>query len=223
MHEENSRKEITTMRMFTGTTIGMAAVLFASAPAFTPAQAAQETTEQMPNGKGKVQEVKEQITDAWLTAKAKIALFGDERVRARRVTVETNNGEVTLRGKVDSEKAKVAAEEDARDVEHVINVRNELQIVRPSERATVDTDDKAIAQMVDQRLRSDPRLRTAKIKARVDAGIVTLTGETDNLGLSSYASETLSDVPGVRAVRNDLTYQSNNTAMLPPPSGGVAP
>jgi len=208
------------MSMFTGTTIGAAALLLASAAAFTSAQAAQEMTAQPAESKGKVQEAKSEITDAWLTAKAKIALFGDERVRGRRITVESNNGEVTLRGKVDSEKSKVAAEEDVRDVEHVINVRNELQVVSPSERATVDADDKAITLMVNQRLRSDPRLKAAKIQARVDAGIVTLTGETDNLGLSSYASETLSDVPGVRAVRNDLTYHSNNTAMLPPPSGG---
>jgi osmotically-inducible protein OsmY len=207
------------MRMFTRTTIGVTALVIVSAPTYTWAQTPQETPGQK-TGESRVKEVKSNISDAWVTAKAKIAMFGDERVRARRVTVETNNGEVTLRGKVDSEKSKVAAEEDVRDVEHVINVRNELQVVPPSERATVDTNDKAIAQKVDQRLRSDPRLKTAKISARVDDGIVTLTGEADNLGLSSYASEALSDVPGVRAVRNDLVYHSNNTAMLPPPSGG---
>jgi osmotically-inducible protein OsmY len=52
----------------------------------------------------------------------------------------------------------------------------ELQVVSPAERKQVDTDDKAIASMVQQRLKADPQLRGAKINARVDSGIVTFTG-----------------------------------------------
>jgi osmotically-inducible protein OsmY len=82
----------------------------------------------------------------------------------------------------------------------------ELQVVSPAERKQVDTDDKAIANMVQQRLKADPQLRGAKINARVDSGIVTLSGEVTSLMVSSHVSEVLSDVPGVRAVRNDLNY-----------------
>ena len=43
------------------------------------------------------------INDAWLTAKTKIALAADGRVKGRQIDVETTNGQVMLRGKVDSE------------------------------------------------------------------------------------------------------------------------
>jgi len=98
-------------------------------------------------------------------------------------------------------------------------VRNELQVVVPAERKQVDTDDKAITSMVEQRLKTDPQLKGAKINARVDSGIVTLTGEVKSLMVSSRASEVLSNVPGVRAVRNDLTYEQR-TSMRQAPAGG---
>ena len=163
-------------------------------------------------------EAKSDVTDAWVTAKAKIALFGDDRVKGRRISVETKDGTVILRGKVDSEQAKMTAAETVNGVEHVKGVRNELQVVAPADRKQIDTDDKAITNMVQQRLKADPQLKSAKINARVDSGIVTLTGEVTSLMISSYASEVLSDVPGVRAVRNDLSYMPR-TSMGQVPAG----
>ncbi|MBI3108568.1 MAG: BON domain-containing protein, partial [Candidatus Rokubacteria bacterium] len=148
----------------------------------------------------------------------KIALFADERVKGRQISVETKGGTVMLRGKVDSEEAKAAASEITKRVEHVQGVRNELQVVPPADRPKVDTDGKAITSMVKQRLRADRQLKSAKIDARVDSGIVTLTGEVKSLALSSRASEVLSDVPGVRAVRNDLSYEPRRSSLAP--SGG---
>lgn len=163
-------------------------------------------------------EAKSDVTDAWVTAKAKIALFGDDRVKGRRISVETKDGTVILRGKVDSEQAKMTAAETVNGVEHVKGVRNELQVVAPADRKQIDTDDKAITNMVQRRLKADPQLKSAKINARVDSGIVTLTGEVTSLMISSYASEVLSDVPGVRAVRNDLSYMPR-TSMGQAPAG----
>ena len=197
--------------------LGVAALMLAGAPAYTRGQSTNETpgtTQKMEQKaeelgskvKSTMKEATGDVTDAWVTAKAKIALFGDERVKGRQISMETRNGVVMLRGKVDSEEAKMAAAETVKGVEHVKGVRNELQVVAPAERKQVDTDDKAITSMVEQRLKKDPQLKSAKIKARVDSGIVTLTGEVKSLTISSRASEVLSDVPGVRAVRNDLTY-----------------
>ena len=164
-------------------------------------------------------EAKSDVTDAWVTAKARIALFGDDRVKGRRISVETKDGTVILRGKVDSEQAKMTAAETVNGVEHVKGVRNELQVVAPADRRQIDTDDKAITNMVQQWLKADPQLKSAKINARVDSGIVTLTGEVTSLMTSSYASEVLSDVPGVRVVRNDLSYMLPRTSMGQVPAG----
>ena len=45
------------------------------------------------------------INDTWLTAKTKIALAADGRVKGRQIDVETTKGQVLLRGKVDSDSA----------------------------------------------------------------------------------------------------------------------
>jgi hyperosmotically inducible protein len=205
------------MRYVSITGLGIASLMLFGASAYIHADSTSATPgvtekmEQKAEGlgskvKGTAKEAKHDVTDAWVTAKAKIALFSDERVKGRQVSAETKDGMVMLRGKVDSEQAKMAATEAVKGVEHVKGVRNELQVVAPSDRKQVDTDDKAITTMVEQRLKADPQLKSAKINARVDSGIVTITGEVKSLMVSSRASEVLSDVPGVRAVRNDLTY-----------------
>lgn len=217
------------MRHLTVTSLGLAGVMLVATPAYTQAQSTTEkptTTERMEQKadeaaskvKSMAREAKTNVTDSWLTSKTKIALFADERVKGRQISVETRSRMVMLRGKVASEEAKAAAAEIAKRVEHVKSVRNELQVVPPADRPRVDTDDKAIMSSVEQRLKEDRQLKTATINARVDSGIVTLTGEVKSLALSSRASEILSDVPGVRAVRNDLSYEPRSSSRAP--SGG---
>jgi len=50
-----------------------------------------------------------EMKDSWLTTKAKMAMVKDDRVKARRVKVETQDGIVTLRGKVATVDEKTAA------------------------------------------------------------------------------------------------------------------
>jgi hyperosmotically inducible periplasmic protein len=212
------------MRLLTVTSVWLAAVILTAAPAYTKAEDEKpSTTERMEQkvdeagskAKGMAKETKLGVTDSWVTSKTKIALFADERVKGRQISVETNHGMVMLRGKVDSEAAKMAAGDVARRVEHVKGVRNELQVVPPADRPKVDTDDKAVMGRVEQRLKADRQLKGAKINARVDSGIVTLTGEVKSLAMSSRASEVLSDVPGVRAVRNELSYEPRSSSLAP--------
>jgi osmotically-inducible protein OsmY len=214
------------MRYPTVTSVGLAAAMLAGAPAYTRAQSTIDkpsTTERIEQKadevgskvKSMAREAATGVTDSWVTSKTKIALFADERVKGRQISVETKGGIVMLRGKVDSEDAKAAASDIATHVEHVRGVRNDLQVVPPGDRPKVDTDDKAIMSMVQQRLKADRELKKARINARVDSGIVTLTGEVKSLALSSRASEVLSDVPGVRAVRNDLIYQPRSSSLAP--------
>jgi len=185
-----------------------ALVIAAAAVAATPTYVmAQSTTDKMEQkAKDAMHGAKTEITDSWLTAKTKIALFADERVKGGQVSVETVHGAVTLRGKVDSDEAKAAAESVAKAVEHVTSVRNELQVVPPGDRKTTDISDKDITRQVEGRLAKDDRLK--KIDVRTDAGAVILTGAVSSIGDSARASELARGVPGVRSVKNDLTYSS---------------
>ena len=68
------------------------------------------------------------INDAWLTAKTKIALFADARVKGSEITVESAQGSVVIRGKVDSDAAKQAAEGIAKGIDGVKTVKNDLTV-----------------------------------------------------------------------------------------------
>jgi osmotically-inducible protein OsmY len=179
-----------------------ASVAILAAPASVMAQSTTDKMEQ--KAKGAAQATKTGISDSWLTAKTKIALYGDDRIKGGQVSVETVNGAVSLRGKVDSDDAKAAAASVAQAVEGVKSVRNDLRVVPPGDRKVTDTSDKDITRQVKGRLSKDARLK--KIDVRTDGGAVILTGAVSSIGASARASELARGVPGVRMVKNELTY-----------------
>lgn len=162
-------------------------------------------TTQAQEKKTTTQVVKTAVTDSWVTAKTKISLFADERVKGTQVRVETKDGLVYLHGKVDSSEAKSAAGEIARGIEGAKTVKNDLQVVPPAARKAVDVSDKEITKQVEATLARDAELK--KVDVRTDAGLVTLKGEVPTIVASAKASETARSVPGVRSVRNELTFQ----------------
>ena len=155
-------------------------------------------------GQTATQEAKTMVTDSWVTSKTKISLFADERVKGTQVSVDTAKGVVHLRGKVDSAEAKSAASDIAQGIDGVKSVKNDLQVVAPAARQAVDVNDKDIAKAVETRLGKDSQLK--KVDVRTDAGVVTLTGQVPTIGASAKASEMARGVPGVRSVKNELTF-----------------
>ena len=150
---------------------------------------------------------KEPATDSWVTAKTKIALFADARVKGRQINVETKNGLVMLRGKVDSDEAKNAAEETAKSIDGVKSVKNELQVVAPVKRKAVEEKDDAITDRVKREIAKDSRLSKGSIDVKTNAGVVSLTGEVADITSSAKASWTAWKVVGVKSVKNDLTVK----------------
>jgi hyperosmotically inducible protein len=149
------------------------------------------------------------INDSWLTAKTKIALAADARVKGRQIDVETTKGLVMLRGKVDSDTAKHAAEDIAKKLDGVKSVKNDLEVVAPSTREAVEDKDDAITARVKERIAKDKdaRLKKADIAVQTNAGVVSLTGEVPDIMTSAQASWTAWFVPGVKSVKNDLTLK----------------
>jgi len=147
------------------------------------------------------------MSDSWITAKTKMALASDDRVKGRQVNVETKNAAVMLRGKVDTEEAKLAAEEVAKNIENVKSVKNELQVVAPARREAVDDNDDAISERVAKALDKDDSLRKADIDVTVNAGVVTLTGDAPDMMSKGKASWLAWKMPGVKSVTNDLVVK----------------
>lgn len=147
------------------------------------------------------------INDTWLTAKTKIALFADARIKGSEITVETTQGLVIIRGKVDSDAAKQAAEGIAAGIDGVKSVKNDLQVVVPSKREAIDDKDEAITARVNEQIAKDSSLKHAGIRVQTNAGVVSLSGEVANLMTSAQASWTAWQVAGVKSVKNDLTVK----------------
>jgi hyperosmotically inducible protein len=133
-------------------------------------------------------------------------LYADERVKGSQVSVDTmKDGVVHLRGKVDSAEAKAAATEIAKNIEGVKSVQNDLQVVAPASRKAVTASDAQIEKQVETTLSRDTQLKSVDV--RIDAGVVTLTGEVPSITASARASEMARGVSGVRAVKNELTVR----------------
>jgi len=147
------------------------------------------------------------INDTWLTAKTKIALAADGRVKGRQIDVKTKQGVVMLRGKVDSTEAKQAAADITKLLDGVKTVKNDLEVVAPSKREVVEEKDEAITARVKKKLAKDAHLKKADIAVQTNAGVVSLTGEVKDITTSAHASWTTWFVPGVKSVKNDLTVK----------------
>ncbi len=154
---------------------------------------------------GKAEE--KNMSDSWITAKTKIALFADSRVKGSDINVATTDGAVILRGKVDTDGAKQAAQDIAKGIQGVKAVKNDLQVVAPSKREAVDDKDDAITARVNEQMTKDTQLKNAGIKAQTNAGVVSLSGEVQDLMTSAQASWSAWQVPGVKSVKNDLTVK----------------
>src|SRR4030095_2916772 len=161
--------------------------------------------------KSTTEAVKTNVSDSWITSKTKIAMFADSRVPGSSVHIETQKGMVYLRGKVESDEAKKAAEDVARGVEGVQGVKNELQVVPASAKKMVEAKDEDITKQVKERFKADPKLKSLDI--RTDNGVVTLQGKLPSINDSARASQMAREVPGVRSVRNDTTYESPRASM----------
>jgi osmotically-inducible protein OsmY len=160
-----------------------------------------------------------QTIDSVLTAKAKIALFADEQVKGRLITVETVNGVVILRGKIDSSESRARASSVVEAVAGVKRVRNDLQVASLGERPPIAAADADITRQVQARLSQETPL--SRVDVRTDSGTVALTGAVATIDVSARASELARGVPGVRSVTNELTY---DPATHPPvKSGGPRP
>jgi len=182
--------------------------LLAAGPFAASAQTMKEKAESKmeqtkDKAKSATESTKNMVSDSWITSKTKIALFADERVKGTQVSVDTQKGVVHLRGKVDSEEAKTAAADVAKNIEGVQSVKNDLQVVSPTARKEVNANDKDIDKAVEARMKRDTQFK--KVDARADSGVVTLTGEVPTITASAKASEQARAVPGVKSVKNELT------------------
>jgi osmotically-inducible protein OsmY len=141
--------------------------------------------------------------DAWITTKVKMSLLTTEGVSATLVNVDTTDGRVTLHGGVRSEAEKSAAEQAAKKVQGVRELRNLLQVAQADEVPTVA--DEQIREQVRTVLERDAALADSDIEvASVNKGVVLLSGTARTLSDHQRALEDAASVEGVRRVASQI-------------------
>ncbi len=159
--------------------------------------------------------------DPLVTARTKFALFTTPGVPGRDVRVDTLDGVVTLHGKVSDEKERRRAEELARAVEGVKDVRNLLQVVPPKLREVIDVTDAAIQMRVEKALDEDHALKGVDLKVKsVNNGVVLLAGEVPSMTTYLRALEDVAEVPGVHGIGSEVKSHDLLGEILAAPEEG---
>lgn len=145
------------------------------------------------------------MPDAWITTKVKLALITTEDVSANKVNVDTVDGKVTLHGTVGTAAEKAKAEQVARGIEGTRDVRNLLQVVKPSAQPEMKVSDSDLKDRVSAALAKDGALKSSDIAvASVNKGLVLLSGTAQTLSDTLRAVEIASRVDGVRSVASEI-------------------
>jgi hyperosmotically inducible protein len=143
-----------------------------------------------------------QTSDAVITSKVKSKLAADPQTSALEIDVDTLDGEVTLRGQVDTDAEREDAERLARDTDGVRAVDNQLEIghVGLGEEAS----DAWIVTKVKSQLAADPEVNPFNIDVDATEGEVTLSGVVTGERAREEAGRIARATDGVKTVRNEI-------------------
>jgi osmotically-inducible protein OsmY len=140
--------------------------------------------------------------DSAIKKAVKAALRLDPRVSAFSPNVTVEDGSVRLSGVVGNLKAKISAEQDAKDIVSVWRVENFLK-VRPKEQPS-DADMK---KQLTAALFWDPLLDGYAIEATVTNRIARLTGSVASIAQKAEAQDVASRTKGVLFVHNSIKIE----------------
>ena len=145
------------------------------------------------------------VSDAWVSTKVKMLLLNSPSVSGHGINVDTDEGRVTLHGKVPTNAEKTEAARIAKAGTGVTSVRNLLQVVPESGRKSVELDDDRLKVDVDAALKAEPALANSSIEVKsVNKGVVLLKGKAATLSDHLLALEVASFLPGVRQVASEV-------------------
>lgn len=98
------------------------------APTATPKYTEEQAKEERARAKANKDTIGQSLDDAWIHTKIVAKLIGDAQTPERKINVDVVNGEVTLRGTVDTAEAKSEAERIAKETDGVKKVVNQLKV-----------------------------------------------------------------------------------------------
>lgn len=143
----------------------------------------------------------EQPSDDSVTHFVKEALKHDDRVDTTRITVSVDRGIVKLVGEVNNLATKNFADQEAKKINGVLGVLNELYVKRGPR---ADSD---IAHTIRRRILSNADIRSDGIAVAVVNGKATLSGTVGTYSEGQQAAILAAETAGVTDVDNNLTWE----------------
>jgi hyperosmotically inducible periplasmic protein len=117
-----------------------------------------------------------------------------------RVTVKSNEGVVTLTGTVQDKDDKALAQDTVENLPGVVSVDNQISVKSDAP----EHSDAWIAMKVRGELLVKANVSATATKVDVKDGVVTLSGNVQNLAQKDLTEAYTKDIDNVKAVRNDL-------------------
>jgi len=122
---------------------------------------------------------------------------------------------VTLTGEASNTAQKELTTEYAKDIKGVKEVKNEMTVAataEPAERTSCEKiDDASITAQVKTALLNHRSTSSVKTKVETRDGEVTLTGIAKNAAEKSLVTKLVTDIQGVKGVKNQMTVEEAQT------------
>lgn len=125
-------------------------------------------------------------------------LLTSEAVESQKIDAHSEQGVVTLSGKVDNLLAKQAAFELAQQVRGVRSVIDQIIVV------TADRSDESIAEDIRQAWKTSPATEAAELGVKVERAVATLEGTVDSWGEQVLAEQSAMAIRGLEQVENKI-------------------
>ena len=156
------------------------------------------------------------VEDATISARVKSRLLWNRNTNGLAIDVDTQNGVVTLKGKVASGAHRDLAVQLAKNTTGVQRVRDELEVVpsprkegakTPLERVETRASDAWITAKVKSVLLFSKEAESADIEVGTSDQVVTLQGTVASEAQKNKILEIVGDIVGVKEVRSKLTVE----------------
>lgn len=168
--------------------------------------------------------LREQMSDAGITARVQSKFFLDDSVKGRNINVDTSGGTVTLEGEVQNEIEREQAMALARSVDGVNDVQSKLRVNPQAADATAGetaggamqtVDDTWITTKIQSRYFVDDLVKGGDIDVTTESGVVTLSGRVESEDARQRAEALAKQTSGVSRVENQLTVGRDETSAAP--------
>ncbi|WP_241587028.1 BON domain-containing protein [Rosenbergiella epipactidis] len=148
------------------------------------------------------------LSDTAVTAKVKAAILDDKKIQVASLSVNTEQGKVTVSGFVSTMKDKNAVRLLVQKIPGVDNLDNQLRVRRSNESSVkVYASDVATTSEAIMRLFVDKQITTRHLHVATRHGEVFLTGAVPTDSEKQQAEKLVNEISGVQKVKNELKVE----------------